>query len=228
MTNVEIDIGRNLKAARIFAGMTQNELAEKAGVKQKQISTWEAGKVTPTPCMLAKLAECLCITIDCLMGIPQMSTNDFFREVQLELGDYSLDAEKAAPKAIKRLYRYIKETRDAGISFTDPVEFVEIFPTTLNNTNNTNLTNLRPLGDELEIAAAVRSIKSSNSVKNELFARMTREHCIIICKALMVLHEYVIFPSIDLLGESWDYMQIINKWNNQHADEQRIYVHHED
>ena len=36
-----------LKAARINAGLTQEQLAKKVGVAKKTVSTWETGKVRP-------------------------------------------------------------------------------------------------------------------------------------------------------------------------------------
>ncbi len=40
--------GENLKYERMLRGLTQNELANRLGIKQQQISEWECDKVEPT------------------------------------------------------------------------------------------------------------------------------------------------------------------------------------
>ena len=38
-----------LKAARVNAGMTQDEVAKKAGITVQTLSSWEIGKSVPSP-----------------------------------------------------------------------------------------------------------------------------------------------------------------------------------
>lgn len=45
----DADVGRRIAQARARLGLTQEELAEKAGVRQQQISKWEGGVVPETP-----------------------------------------------------------------------------------------------------------------------------------------------------------------------------------
>lgn len=51
-------MGEKLRAARKAAGLTQEELAEKAGCLQKDIARWEAGR-EPKALTLKKLAQAL-------------------------------------------------------------------------------------------------------------------------------------------------------------------------
>lgn len=50
---------RSLIAARISAGMTQKELAEKSGIRQSSISKIESGSCVPTITTLRTLAQAL-------------------------------------------------------------------------------------------------------------------------------------------------------------------------
>lgn len=61
-------IGNNIKAARIKAGMSQKELAQKIKTTQPRIARWEKGVVIPNAQYLAKLAEALDVTIDELIN----------------------------------------------------------------------------------------------------------------------------------------------------------------
>lgn len=40
--------GENLKRERKLCGLTQQELADKIGIKQQQLSQWESNKFEPT------------------------------------------------------------------------------------------------------------------------------------------------------------------------------------
>ena len=48
-----------IRAARRAAGLTQVQLAEKAGCSQQDINRWETGRVNPTAKTLKKLAEAI-------------------------------------------------------------------------------------------------------------------------------------------------------------------------
>lgn len=60
-------MGEKLKAARIAAGMTQQQLAEAAGLTQKDISRYESGKHEPGALTLKKLAQALECSMDYLV-----------------------------------------------------------------------------------------------------------------------------------------------------------------
>ena len=65
----EINIAANLKRLRESAGLSQSQLAKKAGVEQVSISRWEAGIHTPTVEQLLKLCAPLRCTLYDLLGI---------------------------------------------------------------------------------------------------------------------------------------------------------------
>jgi transcriptional regulator with XRE-family HTH domain len=52
-------VGRNVRRARIEKGLTQEELAERAGTSQFYVSSLEAGRRNPTIGTLASLASAL-------------------------------------------------------------------------------------------------------------------------------------------------------------------------
>ena len=54
----------SLKAARVNAGMTQNEAARKAGVSKSSIINWEKGKTFPTATKMMELCKLYCVTMD--------------------------------------------------------------------------------------------------------------------------------------------------------------------
>ena len=58
----------NIKKARLDAGLTQIEVAEKLGVAQAQYARWENGGRNPTDETVKKLAEIFGVTFDKLQG----------------------------------------------------------------------------------------------------------------------------------------------------------------
>jgi transcriptional regulator with XRE-family HTH domain len=64
----EAIVARNLRAARIAAGMTQAQLAEAIGVTNESLSRAERGTILPTVRTLARAATVLGTSIDALAG----------------------------------------------------------------------------------------------------------------------------------------------------------------
>jgi transcriptional regulator with XRE-family HTH domain len=60
-------IGKNLKDARFRAGLTQAELAEKAGTTQTTVARIERDAVQPEVTTIRKLAAALGVTISDLL-----------------------------------------------------------------------------------------------------------------------------------------------------------------
>lgn len=58
----------NMKKARLDAGLTQIEVAEKLGVAQAQYARWENGGRNPKDETVKKLAEIFGVTFDKLQG----------------------------------------------------------------------------------------------------------------------------------------------------------------
>lgn len=54
-----VTIAQNYKDARISAGLTQRDLADRIGVKPKQISRWENAHCSPTGANYKKLKNIL-------------------------------------------------------------------------------------------------------------------------------------------------------------------------
>ena len=60
----------NLRAARIAAGISQEEIARRLDVKQATVSAWEVGRNQPDIESLSKMASIFDTTIDALAGRP--------------------------------------------------------------------------------------------------------------------------------------------------------------
>ena len=70
------DFKISLAAARVNAGLTQNELAEKIGVTRASVISWEKGKSVPRKSALYMLADVCGIPIENISmpsSIPEVS-----------------------------------------------------------------------------------------------------------------------------------------------------------
>lgn len=61
-------LNTNIKIARIKAGISQRELAEKIGGSLNDISRYETGRMKPTLEKLCLIANALNVTTDYLLG----------------------------------------------------------------------------------------------------------------------------------------------------------------
>ena len=59
---------KNLKAAREYCGFTQEQLAEMIDVSRVTLARYEAGNHFPDEKRLIRLADCLGVSIDYLLG----------------------------------------------------------------------------------------------------------------------------------------------------------------
>ena len=66
-------VGENIRRARLAAGMTQEELAERSGFSQQYISGLERGKRNPTIVSLYELAQALGVTHEVLVAATDKS-----------------------------------------------------------------------------------------------------------------------------------------------------------
>lgn len=57
--DIRVLVGRNVRRARIEKGLTQEELAERAGTSQFYVSSLEAGRRNPTVVTVLELAQAL-------------------------------------------------------------------------------------------------------------------------------------------------------------------------
>lgn len=66
-------LGKRIKELRQEKGLTQTQLALKAGINQSMIARWERGEREPIASAIVKLADALECTCDYLLG----KTNDY-------------------------------------------------------------------------------------------------------------------------------------------------------
>lgn len=78
-----MNIGEKIRQARIDAGVTQTELAERIGAYQKDVSRWENGERTPSLEAFAKICRALNVSADALLEIGNSKV------VENELDSYS-------------------------------------------------------------------------------------------------------------------------------------------
>ncbi|MCR4487352.1 MULTISPECIES: helix-turn-helix transcriptional regulator [Streptococcus] len=89
----------NIKKARLDAGLTQKEVAEKLGVAQAQYARWENGGRNPKDETVEKLAEIFNTSFETLKG-----RDDGLEEIVSLLREYEL-----TEKEKKEIYTLIKE-----------------------------------------------------------------------------------------------------------------------
>ena len=89
----------NIKKARLDAGLTQKEVAEKLGVAQAQYARWENGGRNPKDETVEKLAEIFNTSFETLKG-----RDDGLVEIVSLLREYEL-----TEKEKKEIYTLIKE-----------------------------------------------------------------------------------------------------------------------
>lgn len=88
-------VPERLKKSRIERGLSQEELAEKVGAGQNQISRYETGKSTPSVELLERIASVLNVSVDYLLGLVDVP-NAEITEADLT------DDERALVKAYRR------------------------------------------------------------------------------------------------------------------------------
>ena len=64
-------LGENIRALRKARGLSQQELAERLHVVRQTVSKWEQGLSVPDADMLVRLAECLEVSVEELLGAPK-------------------------------------------------------------------------------------------------------------------------------------------------------------
>lgn len=64
-----MNLGKNIRIARKAAGITQNELAKRMQVYQKDISRWENNELTPSAINLAKICRELNASADAILEL---------------------------------------------------------------------------------------------------------------------------------------------------------------
>lgn len=71
-------IGRRIRQCRIGANLTQEQLAESAGISQKHLSRIEKGYHNPHFDVIVSLARILCVPVDAFVRDFEFETTDAF------------------------------------------------------------------------------------------------------------------------------------------------------
>ena len=87
-----MNIGSNIKALRISAGLTQEQLAGSLGVSFQAVSKWETSANTPDIQLLPQIAKLFCISIDALFAD--------------DIGDYQADSELIKDDDVFRVVQF--------------------------------------------------------------------------------------------------------------------------
>ena len=96
----------NIKKARLDAGLTQKEVAEKLGVAQAQYARWENGGRNPKDETVEKLAEIFGTSFEILKG-----RDDGLEEIVSLLREYEL-TEKEEKEIISALKQFLMNKKD--------------------------------------------------------------------------------------------------------------------
>lgn len=109
-------IGRNLKAARRAAGLTQEQAAERSGLSKQAISGQERGAYAPTEANLAVLAALYHTTAAALRyGLASPAPAPYVAVREQPPGGQYRARTKLPPRAYERVYGYLERMRAAGI-----------------------------------------------------------------------------------------------------------------
>lgn len=96
-------IATNLRDYRKASGLKQSELAEKIGVSQKTVSSWETGRTEPTMKDVASICNLLDVSVEQLAGtkaraVGEISYEDLLVKIRsLDLGE------------LRELYHIVKD-----------------------------------------------------------------------------------------------------------------------
>ncbi len=95
---MKLAIGENIRNFRKKNDLTQEALAERLGVTYQSVSRWENGSTYPDLELIPAIAEVLAITVDELLGMPQIEKEKravkAFDELRRECIKRDYDAEK--------------------------------------------------------------------------------------------------------------------------------------
>ena len=107
---MKLAIGENIRNFRKKNDLTQEELADRLGVTYQSVSRWENGTTYPDLELLPAISELLSVTVDELLGMPQIEKEkravETFDELRRECmkQDYDADHIIALLRDIRRNY----------------------------------------------------------------------------------------------------------------------------
>ena len=95
---MKLAIGENIRKFRKKNDLTQEALADRLGVSYQSVSRWENGATYPDLELIPAIAEVLAVTVDELMGMPQIEkekrATEAFDELRRECIKRDYDADK--------------------------------------------------------------------------------------------------------------------------------------
>ena len=91
------EFGERLKAARDRRKLTQEEVAEAAGLQASRLSEYESGRLAPQLERAAKLAAALGVSLDELVGLREGGVPGEVRDGRLRASILALDATAREP-----------------------------------------------------------------------------------------------------------------------------------
>lgn len=69
-------LNENIKLLRLSQNISQVELARRLGVTKQSVSNWENDNIQPSVEMLVKIAKCLKVSTDYLLGLDKQKVID--------------------------------------------------------------------------------------------------------------------------------------------------------
>ncbi len=100
---MKLKIGENIRAFRKKNDLTQEELAERLGVTYQSVSRWENGTTYPDLELLPSISEVLGVTVDDLLGMPQIEKEKRAEETLDELRRECIKRDYDADKIVNLL-----------------------------------------------------------------------------------------------------------------------------
>lgn len=95
----------NLKKYRLLKGLTQEDIANFLGITPQSVSKWERSETYPDITFLPALANILSTSIDCLIGMDEMRSEQMRNNIHSQAYDLSkygelIEAERTYRKAL--------------------------------------------------------------------------------------------------------------------------------
>ena len=106
-------IGESIKKARLAAGLTQKELADKCGIADSAVRKYESGRVVPKLPMIKKISDALNIFITDLTGTAGPSFESSLEQHAYRLG------QKIAGTGVRVYGEYIGDQYHVWLQYED-------------------------------------------------------------------------------------------------------------
>ena len=111
---MKLTIGENIRNFRKKNDLTQEALADRLGVTYQSISRWENGTTYPDLELIPAIAEVLAVTVDELLGMPQIEKEKRAIEAFDELRRECIKRDYNADKIVSLLRDIRRNFLDSG------------------------------------------------------------------------------------------------------------------